>query len=718
MEDWVDSTKTNLAADETADSFYEIDLTKMRRDKTPNFKFNVFSETMGEFIFEQDMPCNQSYLVDVPDGKFTLHLYQTQKMSQQIDSSDIFKQIYVEPSTLPERTATADFAYGDKREAISTQAILMSQINQYCWGGLLDLAVPAEYAAFLKCLFHPAADTYLRVMGSYGVTGVVSTSNGTKGRSTLVEVPYCGIVKDGNVGLRKNSNKQEVLAAAMTCPASRRSMVQDDRRDPATGLDMSTSSVEKRKVFRELQEQHLARLRESPDKATQVAADASRHMRAKAAVFFPDIKLDRVMPAFDQSLKKRIEDQHERPNGVSEATERYIKALGWVAEELDERSSYSPGSDLQRRGLFAPQSRNYGQQCELNIDCNATSYSDPMLEVGSQKGLFCASSGNCDKCSFCQWDAIDAKEKVCPVDQCPQSGSMPACIDAGKLTSNWLCKDKFDFELWKHHAKGSTVSVAGELPTQMVYATPFNRLVGPIMVSQKRRKIKICDTVFNPTVIEFANATGCQSTTEWDEAPYGLDPVFVATSSIYNGKTPPEVHYTDSERINKTTEVKVTGGGRQMITVPSTPLGFFPHGYDRETGGMKAPDQIWPNEDKTFKLYVDNRVSATRATEMLTYMQDGGFIDANTHEVFIEMITFNPNLNHFCFLRFNFDWKTGGNINWDWFIQSMYVDIYSGTAGIIQFIVEVIVIIMLALNCISQARDVLRAVRTFSFPKP
>lgn len=701
LEDWVDSTKTNLAADEAADTFFDIDLTKMRRTKTPGFKFNIYSETMGDYIFAEDMPCNDTFLVDVPDGKFTLNLYQTNKLSQQIDSGDIYKNIYTLPDTLPERTATSDFAYGDKREAIATQAVLMDQINQHCWGGLLDLSVPAQKATFFKCLFRPSADTYLRVMGSYGITGVVSMSNGTKGRAVLVEVPYCGLVKDGNKGLRKNINKAELLGAAAACPASRRRALQD-RRDQETGLDVTTYGVEKRRVLRELSDRHLERLKREPLQAARIAEDASKQVRAKVAHLFPDIKLERYMPEFASSVRAFLEDK-EHP---LEAAERYVTALGWIAQELVSSSS---------RRAAAPSSVKFGGTCTAHVECNVTSRVDPWLQAGSQQGLYCSGAGVCDQCSFCQWDKIDAIDKKCPTSQCPLSGSFPECVDAAKLTESFVCKDKFDFEIWKYTSKGGDVSISGPLPSQMVYATPFNRLVGPVMLSQARRSIKQCDTIYNPSVVEYANLTGCQDVLAFDPAPFGMDPVFVSTSAIYNGKMDPERFYTASERINKTTEVKVTGGGRAMVTVPSTPLGFFPHGYDMSTGGWKPVAEVDVSQSDIFKVFFDNRVSATQSGSILTYLQDGGFIDQQTHQVLVEFITFNPNLNHFCFVRFDFNWRKGGNINWDWFIQSVYVDIYSGAKGQAQVVVEVVVIIMLAVNCISQARDMMRAVRTFTF---
>jgi hypothetical protein len=47
-------------------------------------------------------------------------------------------------------------------------------------------------------------------------------ANGTKGRSVLATVPYCGLVNNGVTGLRNPENKKQILASAMTCPSTRR----------------------------------------------------------------------------------------------------------------------------------------------------------------------------------------------------------------------------------------------------------------------------------------------------------------------------------------------------------------------------------------------------------------------------------------------------------------------------------------------------------------
>uniref|UniRef100_A0A6T8N7Q9 C2 domain-containing protein n=1 Tax=Hemiselmis andersenii TaxID=464988 RepID=A0A6T8N7Q9_HEMAN len=712
LEDWVQSTKTSLVADETADSFLKLDLTKMKRTLNPEYRFNIFSETMRDYIFAQDMPCNDTYLVDVPDGKHTLHFYQTNKLSERIDTADMYRQILTVPSTLPERNSTNDFAYGDKREALSAQAVLMRQINEHCFGGNLDLNIPDQMAEFFKCIAIPPADLYLRTLGTYGVFGTIARGNGTKGRVTLVNVPLCGIVPDGVTGLKNNNNRQHVIAAGMSCEGTRRSspmLMDDPKRDEKTGLDLTSLAVTKRKLLDDLERYEEDKQRR--DEEVQRRVDVAKGAMGKLAKYLDDPKASRFLPGIERDIRRRA--RAIRPDSlVTDGNVDFIRsqifANGWTFD------SQGPGVGRRLMQAVTPGSVLRFGTCTAHSDCNATATFDTYLGVGSQQGAFCSALGKCDACSTCQWGDTDGIDKTCPSAGCPHGGNMPRCVDGTKLVSDFQCKDQYEFEVWQHHDQGSAVTVSGTLPAQLVYVTPFNRLVGPIMLSQRRRPLGECSSIFNPSVKEFANLTGCQVDAAYDGIPFGLNPVFVSTSGVYDGKQDPERAYVGSERINKTTEVKTTGGS-MMVTEPSTPIGFFPHQYDGVTHELKPNDLIDASQVDIFKLYIDNRVSASHSQRMLQYLREGGFIDTNTHTLLVEIVTFNPNLNHFCFLRFDFNWVQGGNIQWDWFFQSVYVDIYSGIRGQAQVVVEVIVIIMLSVNCISQARDVMRAVRTFSF---
>ena len=48
----------------------------MKQQALSKFTYNIYSHTMGDFLFEKDLD-NQTVSVAVPDGEYELFLYQT-----------------------------------------------------------------------------------------------------------------------------------------------------------------------------------------------------------------------------------------------------------------------------------------------------------------------------------------------------------------------------------------------------------------------------------------------------------------------------------------------------------------------------------------------------------------------------------------------------------------------------------------------------------------
>lgn len=75
-------TKTSLVSVELNDllgasSKLAWDLSKISRSASPNFMWNIYSHTMGDFIFEKHQAVSgDKQMVQVPDGKLELRLFQ------------------------------------------------------------------------------------------------------------------------------------------------------------------------------------------------------------------------------------------------------------------------------------------------------------------------------------------------------------------------------------------------------------------------------------------------------------------------------------------------------------------------------------------------------------------------------------------------------------------------------------------------------------------
>jgi hypothetical protein len=189
------------------------DLSNLSLRNDPSFTYNIYSDTMGDFIFEKDMNPNEKVLVEVPDGNLTLFLYQTAEISSVIDFQQIYMQLGVLETTLPARVGRTDFTYADKREFIATSTVIMDAISNYCGAGRSE---PVS-----NCVKLPLQDIMLRVLGSYGLAGTITASNGGRGRDALVTLPFCSAIPNRTAGLDDPVNKAYVQGISTSCPSRR-----------------------------------------------------------------------------------------------------------------------------------------------------------------------------------------------------------------------------------------------------------------------------------------------------------------------------------------------------------------------------------------------------------------------------------------------------------------------------------------------------------------
>eukprot|EP00961_Rhodomonas_salina_P135251 1819678-Rhodomonas_salina.1 len=79
------------------------DISRIRRRVNPDYRWNIYSETIGAFLFEEDQLPDATIVTDVPDGALTLHMYQTEIVSTQVDDKSIYDYLFMTKNTLPQR---------------------------------------------------------------------------------------------------------------------------------------------------------------------------------------------------------------------------------------------------------------------------------------------------------------------------------------------------------------------------------------------------------------------------------------------------------------------------------------------------------------------------------------------------------------------------------------------------------------------------------------
>uniref|UniRef100_A0A7S0MD93 C2 domain-containing protein n=1 Tax=Cryptomonas curvata TaxID=233186 RepID=A0A7S0MD93_9CRYP len=122
-------------------------------------------------------------------------------------------------------------------------------------------------------------------------------------------------------------------------------------------------------------------------------------------------------------------------------------------------------------------------------------------------------------------------------------------------------------------------------------------------------------------------------------------------------------------------------------------------------------------EESTFKLYISEEVDSVEANRLMTFMKDGGFLDFQTDEVMVEIITLNSNLNIFAIFVFTFKWQNGGKILWDYDIKSVPVYLYQDDNRWWRILLEVLCVIFLVVECVKELIEMVWAIKMFQIWK-
>ena len=195
--------------------------------------------------------------------------------------------------------------------------------------------------------------------------------------------------------------------------------------------------------------------------------------------------------------------------------------------------------------------------------------------------------------------------------------------------------------------------------TRERFFLPPNQVVAGPMLTQRRIKGDTCVQLPSWEILKTyyndgEGASGClaliESMGEADVATskesFGYDPTFLQTSSLYRA--------TNEEIITKLyTYYNITDGDSMQIdgafdknrykrvtsdevdTASGVPYGFF---YDQGTGDSGVTD---------YPIIFDINLNVSRASEFLTFMRDGSYLDGYTHMVSMEMLLFNPEMGIF-----------------------------------------------------------------------
>jgi hypothetical protein len=163
-------------------------------------------------------------------------------------------------------------------------------------------------------------------------------------------------------------------------------------------------------------------------------------------------------------------------------------------------------------------------------------------------------------------------------------------------------------------------------------------------------------------------------------ASFGTDPVFLPSSALYDDQVARRV--TDYYGASET--------GAQGV-----PPGFFPTG-----------------NNSVFHVYFDGNLDQTRATDLVLYLGDGVFLDANTREVSMQTVVYNRASAIVATGNVVFSWQPSGVITVDTevglvpLVNHQYGD--DGAIGGLQLTVDIFLSIFVLLSIGLLIRKILR----------
>jgi len=266
------------------------------------------------------------------------------------------------------------------------------------------------------------------------------------------------------------------------------------------------------------------------------------------------------------------------------------------------------------------------------------------------------------------------------------SSSTSKCYNASILAQRFVCPGSYSFSLWAFGPpRNVTVKPLRTPPIRTL--TPYNNVIGGIIVTQYIRKTVQCPYQNSESISTLTGRFSCQAA-DLAEVPFGIDPVFLPSSQLYNGKLTARDFYTNQEMFKGTDD----------------PLSFYPHQWDN--GNQKAEVFISPESVGLYKLFFDSRLSAAKARQLVQFMKDGMFLNNKTDWIEMEIITYNADFNLFGILTVQFRWNLGGSTLWNYQYNTALLSPYEGTKGLISISFDIIFGAMLFADIIRECRDI------------
>ena len=218
-----------------------------------------------------------------------------------------------------------------------------------------------------------------------------------------------------------------------------------------------------------------------------------------------------------------------------------------------------------------------------------------------------------------------------------------------------------------------------------------NRVVAGMMLHSTRKSSKDCgDKRFDKITEECRGA--------YEKTPYGIDPVFRASSTLYD----PDLDNQES----------VTGlyNCTELLGTPTT---YCPEYFNSNNVPYGFFHRRVPGYPDGYFVWYDINLNAENAQRYFLTMQEGLFLDSRTDEVRAQIVTYNAELQVFGNVEIFFQSSKSGQFNVLHSTKVVDVELYVTDLDNFRMFLEIVLGIALIFAVYNEAMDLVRAKKKY-----
>ena len=294
--------------------------------------------------------------------------------------------------------------------------------------------------------------------------------------------------------------------------------------------------------------------------------------------------------------------------------------------------------------IFAGSQELLYYTCQYNYANEAHGNSVNRIRNYEAKMLYCPDS---EVSPHSSTTIFSAKRNISSYGDIPCECLMPSGMEMSKnyiTRTPWNDNDgviEFDIKNYEKPASPKPDQFA----TKQRFIGRTNRLLGGIMIKQTKGIIKNCEQANSTNVLDGSKAehyehmhAKCMKRNVLKTSPYGVDPVFLSTSALY-----------DTVALTK----QMSSGAYYDKSDPSL--------FDNTTG---APFMFhYDHKSEGYVVWIDSNLDEAKALKWVEMLEEGFFITPETLSLDIVIPSFNPASNSLSLSKIQLQWETYGGIS-------------------------------------------------------